>query len=181
MKKITVILLLCLFIFASVPSLGQVNAASRYIVVDKSYHILFVKDGQSIEKVIPVCIGSGGENETPVGKYTIVGIVHHPNWYFEGKVYGPYPTDPQNGLGVLWMPISLNEYGLHGTNEPFSPGMNLSHGCVRMNNSDVVKLADISFVGESVTIREGTDEGLAKHLKAITVIYNINNILKGAE
>jgi hypothetical protein len=79
------------------------------------------------------------------------------------------------------MGISKPSYGFHGTNEPFSPGMNLSHGCVRMNNSDVTKLADISFIGEKVEIREGSQDNLSKHLEAITILYNINNILKGAD
>jgi hypothetical protein len=79
------------------------------------------------------------------------------------------------------MGISKPSYGLHGTNEPFSPGMNLSHGCVRMNNSDVLKLGDSSFIGESVEIRDGSDDNLAKHLKTITIIYNIENFLKEAD
>ena len=181
MKKIAIILIICALVFTLVPGINATSASSRYIVVDKSYRLLLVKNGQSIEQVIPVCVGSSGENETPAGNYAVVSIVHHPNWYFEGKTYAPYPGEPQNGLGVLWMGISKPSYGLHGTNEPFSPGMNLSHGCVRMNNSDVTKLTDISFIGEKVEIREGSQDNFSKHLEAITILYNINNILKEAD
>jgi hypothetical protein len=50
-----------------------------------------------------------------------------------------------------------------------------------MNNSDVLKLGDSSFIGESVEIRDGSDDNLAKHLKTITIIYNIENFLKEAD
>jgi len=179
MKRLSVVLIIIAVVF--IAGLLNVKSSSRYIVIDKSYHLLFVKNGEDIERVIPVCVGSGGDNLTPAGNYTITSIVHHPNWYFEGKTYAPYPEDPENGLGVLWMGISLPSYGLHGTNEPFSPGGDFSHGCVRMNNSDALKLGDSSFIGESVEIREGSLDSLTKHLKTITIIYNIENFLKEAD
>jgi lipoprotein-anchoring transpeptidase ErfK/SrfK len=177
MKKIITFLILLVLLFAPV---AAARSSSEYIVVNKSYHLIFVYNGQNIANVIPVCIGEGGENETPAGTYSIVSISPHPNWYFEGKVYGPYPGDTENGLGVLWMGLSLPAYGLHGTNEPFSPGWNFSHGCVRMNNSDVTKLAGMSFIGEKVEIQEGSNNAIAKHLKTIITLYNIDNFLSGA-
>ena len=181
MKKIVIILSVFAVIFFGASGIKSARSTSKYILVDKSYHLLFVRNGESIERIIPVCVGSGGDNVTPAGNYTITSIVHHPNWYFEGRTYAPYPDDPENGLGIIWMGISLPSYGLHGTNEPFSPGRDFSHGCVRMNNSDVAKLADNSFIGESVEIREGSDDSLAKHLEIITTIYNIENFLKEAD
>ncbi len=173
-KKIIVFIIL-LIILTSVAPISK--SVARTIVVNKAYRLLFVMEDSEIQQVIPVCIGKGGESETPTGTFAIINIIHNPNWYFEGKTYKPYVEDKENGLGICWMGISLSGYGLHGTNEPLSPGKNLSHGCVRMNNSDVEKLSKISFVGESVEIREGENDIIAKHLEGIHILYNIENIL----
>jgi lipoprotein-anchoring transpeptidase ErfK/SrfK len=43
--------------------------------------------------------------------------------------------------------------GIHGTNEPeLIPGR-VSHGCVRMRNSDIVRLAELMPVGTPILIR----------------------------
>jgi len=177
-KKIAVFIIIFL-IFVSFVSKGK--SASRTITVNKAYHLLFVKEGDEIQLVIPVCIGKGGKSRTPTGTFTIINIIHNPNWYFEGKTYEPYIEDKENGLGICWMGISLSGYGLHGTNEPFSPGRNFSHGCVRMNNSDVSKLSAISFIGESVEIKEGEGDEIAKHLEGVNILYDIENILGGTK
>lgn len=157
------------------------SANSSKIVVNKAYHLLYVENASNFKSVIPVCTGGKGENETPAGNYTIVSIVDNPVWYFEGKTYAPYSADKENGLGVVWMGISLPSYGLHGTNEPFSIGGNFSHGCVRMENTDVQKLSNLSFVGEKVEIKDGTNDSIAKHLKSINTLYCVANVLKGSK
>jgi len=177
MKKITLILIVLLLF--SMPEC--VSASSSKIIVDKAYHLLYVENNSTFESVIPVCIGGQGENETPSGKYKIVSIVNNPVWYFEGKTYAPYSTDKENGLGIVWMGISLPSYGLHGTNEPFSIGGNFSHGCVRMENTDVKRLSNLSFVGENVEIKDGANDSIAKHLTSINVLYCISNVLKGSK
>ncbi len=179
-KKIIVfIFIIILFVFAS---FSRSDGISKSIYVNKSYHLLFVKEGSSFLQVVPVCTGKGGENEkTPTGTFTIISIVHNPNWYFEGKTYKPYIEDEKNGLGVCWMGLSISGYGIHGTNAPFSPGRNLSHGCVRMNNTDIEKISSISFLGEKVEIKNGNNDAIAKHLEAINMLYDIENVLKEAK
>jgi lipoprotein-anchoring transpeptidase ErfK/SrfK len=180
MKKIYGILITILVVAFVFSSASSTLASNNYsIVVNKSYHLLFVKDGSKIIKTIPVTIGKGGDSETPVGTFAIKSIVHNPNWYFNGKVYPPYNQSPENGLGVCWMGISLPSYGIHGTNEPFSPGRNRSHGCVRMNNNDIRFLSSISFIGETVKIENGKNDAIAAHLKAINLLYDIENFLGG--
>ena len=178
MKKFFVFILL--FIVVLTGTFGIAGAGEKYaIVVNKSYHLLFLESGSKIIRVIPVTIGKGGDSETPVGNFSIVSIVHNPKWYFNGKVYPPYNDDPENGLGVCWMGISLPSYGIHGTNEPFSPGRNRSHGCVRMNNNDVKYLSSVSYIGEPVKIENGEMDSISEHMKAINMLYDIENFLGG--
>ena len=43
--------------------------------------------------------------------------------------------------------------GVHGTNEPYLIPGRISHGCIRMRNHDIVRLARLMPVGTPVTIR----------------------------
>ncbi len=177
MKKFVFII----FLITALSMALVAEADSMHIVVNKAYHLLFVENGSKIVRTIPVTIGKGGESETPTGTFSIASIVYNPKWYFNGKVYPPYIDDPKNGLGVCWMGISLPSYGIHGTNEPFSPGRNRSHGCVRMNNSDILYLSKNSFIGEKVVIEEGfKNDSLAQHLKKINLLYDLENIMQNS-
>ena len=54
------------------------------------------------------------------------------------------------GLNVPW-----GKFGIHGTLDPHSVGWASSHGCIRMNNSEVAELYKIVPVGTKVTIVDG--------------------------
>lgn len=51
------------------------------------------------------------------------------------------------GLNVPW-----GQFGIHGTLDPYSVGWSSSHGCIRMNNNEVVELYKIVPIGTKVTI-----------------------------
>lgn len=54
------------------------------------------------------------------------------------------------GINVPW-----GKFGIHGTLDPYSVGWASSHGCIRMNNSDVAELYSIIPVGTKVVIVNG--------------------------
>lgn len=49
---------------------------------------------------------------------------------------------PNNPVGVVWIDLSKEHYGIHGTPEPGRIGYEESHGCVRLTNWDALYLAD---------------------------------------
>ena len=51
------------------------------------------------------------------------------------------PPGPNGPVGVVWMDLSKEHYGIHGTPEPQNIGRTASHGCVRMTNWDAARLA----------------------------------------
>jgi lipoprotein-anchoring transpeptidase ErfK/SrfK len=79
-----------------------------------------------------------------------------------GKMLTPTPTgtyyvankrpNPGGPFGVMWMGLSFPHYGIHGTNDPSSIGHYVSHGCIRMQNSDVMELARLIPLGTPVKI-----------------------------
>ncbi len=79
-----------------------------------------------------------------------------------GKMLTPTPTgtyyiankrpNPGGPFGVLWMGLNLPHYGIHGTNNPASIGHYVSHGCIRMYNSDVLELSQLVPIGTPIRI-----------------------------
>lgn len=73
---------------------------------------------------------------TPFGNFVIINKAPNPG--------GPF--------GTLWMSLSKEHYGIHGTNNPSSIGKAVSKGCIRMYNKDVEELASIVPIGTAVFI-----------------------------
>ncbi|MCQ6559772.1 L,D-transpeptidase family protein [Paenibacillus mendelii] len=100
-------------------------------------HRLIVRmQGQKI-KEYPIAVGNPS-TPTPAGEYQV--MYKGKNW---GTAFGPRWL----GLNVPW-----GNYGIHGTNKPYSIGQHLSHGCIRMRNSDVIELFELIPLGAKVTI-----------------------------
>jgi lipoprotein-anchoring transpeptidase ErfK/SrfK len=60
---------------------------------------------------------------------------------------------PANPLGARAMYLGGSLYRIHGTNEPYTIGQNVSSGCIRMMNEDVIDLYDRVHVGTRVVVR----------------------------
>jgi lipoprotein-anchoring transpeptidase ErfK/SrfK len=60
---------------------------------------------------------------------------------------------PNNPLGARAMYIGGSIYRIHGTNQPWTLGLAMSSGCIRMSNNDVKFLYDKVGVGTKVVVR----------------------------
>lgn len=100
-------------------------------------HELVVLQHQQPIKRYPIAVGNP-KTPTPVGDYVIL---------YKGENWG-------SGFGTRWLGLNVpwGSYGIHGTNNPYSIGQHLSHGCIRMRNRDVEQLYEIIPVGTKVTI-----------------------------
>ncbi len=63
------------------------------------------------------------------------------------------PPGPDNPLGHYVLRFSRESYGIHGTNRPWGIGRRVSHGCIRLYNSDIEALFDLVDVGTVVVVR----------------------------
>ena len=63
---------------------------------------------------------------------------------------------PENPLGAralyLWQGNKDTLYRIHGTNEPQTIGTNVSSGCIRLTNEDIVDLYDRTPIGTKVVV-----------------------------
>jgi lipoprotein-anchoring transpeptidase ErfK/SrfK len=59
---------------------------------------------------------------------------------------------PDNPLGARALYLGSSMFRIHGTNEPETIGQNVSSGCIRMMNEDVIDLYDRVRVGAKVIV-----------------------------
>jgi lipoprotein-anchoring transpeptidase ErfK/SrfK len=102
----------------------------------------------------PIAVGKKGW-ETPMGDFRITHMEKHPIWRhpITGKVFEPGSTSP---LGERWIGFwsdGRNEIGFHGTPNIDLVGTAVSHGCLRMRNSDVRMLYSQVTLGTIVEVR----------------------------
>jgi len=137
--------------FIAAQAMAQTVIAStpkRLIVVSlEDRKLALLEDGQ-VKKVYPVAVGKA-TTPSPVGTFTIERRVANPTYTHDGKVIAPGPNNP---VGSRWMGLSLQGYGIHGTNEPRSIGKAASHGCIRMAKADLEELYPQMHVGDTVVL-----------------------------
>ena len=59
---------------------------------------------------------------------------------------------PDNPLGARAIYLGSTLYRIHGSNEPWTIGHNVSSGCIRLRNEDVIDLYDRVKVGATVVV-----------------------------
>lgn len=143
---------------AHVP-IGEPSVA-RAVTVDRAERILEVWEGEKLIASFPVSVGPP-ENETPAGEHTIKSLTYQPTFRYDKKMLKEgvrgeeakvLPPGPNNFVGVLWIQLSQDGIGIHGTNDPDLIGRNVSSGCIRMSNWDVVTFAGLIAPGTKVTV-----------------------------
>jgi lipoprotein-anchoring transpeptidase ErfK/SrfK len=127
-----------------------------FITIDRAAFTLRFFSHLRYVKSYPIAVGQQGL-QTPAGLYHIQDKVVNPSWQvpfsswtgsLAGQLIPPGPDDP---LKARWLGI-FNGAGIHGTDETWSIGHAVSHGCVRMTIPDVIDLYDRVKVGTPVYI-----------------------------
>jgi lipoprotein-anchoring transpeptidase ErfK/SrfK len=115
-------------------------------------------------KAIKYGVGVGREGFTWKGRHRITMKKEWPEWrppeemkIREWKKYGRRLPDvmkggPENPLGARALYIGNTLYRIHGTNNPRSIGRNVSSGCIRMVNEEVIDLYDRVRIGAPVIV-----------------------------
>jgi lipoprotein-anchoring transpeptidase ErfK/SrfK len=110
----------------------------------------------------PVTTGSK-HDPLPLGEWKVNGVQTNPTFRYNPDLFwdadpahtkAMIPPGPNNPVGLVWIDISKEHYGLHGTPEPATIGRTESHGCVRLTNWDALKLAGLVKPGTRVVFTE---------------------------
>jgi lipoprotein-anchoring transpeptidase ErfK/SrfK len=103
----------------------------------------------------PATMGSE-KDPLPVGRWKVNGVSRNPPFNYNPDLFwdadpshskAKLAPGPNNPVGVVWVDLSREHYGIHGTPEPASIGKTQSHGCIRLTNWDVLELADLVTPG----------------------------------
>ena len=133
------------------------------VVVVKSLSALQLVDADGrVLAQFPVTSGSA-QFPLPIGEWKINGVARDPVWHFDPKlIAGTKATDkpavipagPNNPVGVVWIDLSKDHYGIHGTPDPAKIGKTESNGCIRMTNWSAQALANVVRPGMTASLRE---------------------------
>jgi lipoprotein-anchoring transpeptidase ErfK/SrfK len=126
------------------------------VVKTSERRLYYVLDGRSALR-FPVGVGKAGWRWH--GHATIEGKYLAPAWRAPPDIsrtgnWGPVIPggSPRNPMGAAALTMRGGEYAIHGTNNPGSIGGFVSHGCIRMHNSDIRKLFSMVSVGTPVIV-----------------------------
>ena len=121
-----------------------------HVVVDKSDGVLRVLDANdNLIAQFSATMGSS-HDPLPLGTWTIKGSDYNPKFHFnpalfwdakKGQKKEMLPPGPNGPVGVVWMDLSKDHYGIHGTPNPETIGRAESHGCIRLTNWDAARLS----------------------------------------
>jgi lipoprotein-anchoring transpeptidase ErfK/SrfK len=117
--------------------------------VELTNHKLVVWRGNDIVEEAPVAVGTSSA-PTPTGDYYLTELLDTGN---PNGAYGPYAFGLSSYSDVYTeFAGGPGQIGLHGTNDPGALGSDVSHGCVRVNNDMITKLAFELPVGSPITV-----------------------------
>jgi len=147
-----------------VPNIRQAEPAkAARIVVSKSKSTLEVLNAAGrIVAVYPITSGSQ-HDPLPIGSWKVTGVSRNPVFHYNPDLFWNAPDSdskatiqpgPNNPVGVVWIDISKEHYGIHGTPEPSSVGHAESHGCLRLTNWDAAELAKMVAPGTPIILKE---------------------------
>jgi len=141
----------------------QARPAVARVEVDKTAQTVKVL-GNSGELIafFPASVGSD-EKPTPSGVLKVTSIDARPNYRYnpdykfkgvKSKEAFTIKPGPNNPAGSHWIGLSSEGYGIHGTPHPSKVSKSESHGCVRLTNWDVDRLAKLLKKGTEVAFIE---------------------------
>jgi len=138
----------------------EAGAQTTSIKVDTKTNMLGVYDADKLVAAYPVTVGSA-QTASPIGEWKVRGVAKLPRFRYDkemlkhGERSGNFymlPPGPNSLVGVIWIALNKKGIGLHGTETPETIGRAASHGCVRLANWDIVRLAQRVKPGVPVSI-----------------------------
>ena len=127
------------------------------IVVDTPHHFLYLVEADG--KAMRYGIGVARKGFSWSGVHKVTAKREWPDWIPPKEMLARQPYlphrmtgGPNNPLGARALYIGHTLYRIHGSNEPWTIGHNVSSGCIRMRNADIIDLYKRVKVGTEVVV-----------------------------
>ena len=141
---------------------GTTQPEVARILVDESEGWLKTYDADDrLVAMFTVTTGSR-HDPLPIGEWEVKGVAYNPPFSFDPTLFWDVPDSaekqqlppgPNGPVGVVWIDLSKEHYGIHGTPAPEAIGRTQSHGCVRLTNWDAARLAQMVSGSTRVVFR----------------------------
>lgn len=136
----------------------RLSADVARIEVDKGANELRAySSAGNLVATYPTTVGSS-IHPSPNSTLEVLAVAPDPTYHFDPKdrSWGPehqftIAPGPNNPVGTVWIDLSRDGYGIHGTPDPELIGKTSSHGCVRLTNWDATELSKAVSKGTTVT------------------------------
>ena len=139
------------------------NRNTTHVVTVTGESMTLMVEGPTGEIVFhaPVTVGSVND-PLPVGTWVVNSVSVNPPFNYNPALFwdadpshakAKIAPGPNNPVGVAWIDLSKEHYGIHGTPEPSRIGHTESHGCIRLTNWDVMRLSTFVAKGTKVILR----------------------------
>jgi lipoprotein-anchoring transpeptidase ErfK/SrfK len=147
-----------------VPSVERAAArrATRVVVSKSKRTVTAYGAGETILAQYPATLG-GPHDPLPIGNWKITSVQRNP-WFNYDPVHfwnaspadtvAKLPPGPRNPAGTVWMGLSKEHYGIHGTPDPGRVRREESYGCIRLTNWDALDLARMVVRGTPAILEE---------------------------
>ena len=142
---------------------GKALAKAEKVVVDRSESTVTLLDA-SDQVLAHYPASTGSEHDPlPVGYWKILPIAANPTFHYNPDLFwdandahakAKIPAGPNNPVGVVWVDLSKEHYGIHGTPEPSRVGKSQSHGCIRLTNWDAKAMSEAIVAGTPALLQE---------------------------
>lgn len=145
------------------PAPGAASPIAEILVSKDGFYLQALGAGGEILYHFPTTVGAGYD-ESPSGELKMTGRAFDPTFHYQPKLFADVadtepeamlPAGPNSPVGLVWMQLSKENFGIHGTAEPATIGYTTSHGCVRLTNWDALFLAGQLANGVPVRFEEG--------------------------
>jgi peptidoglycan hydrolase-like protein with peptidoglycan-binding domain len=137
------------------------------VEVDANRQRVKAYEGDQLVAIYPATVGSE-DRPTPKGEFKVMKITENPVYHYDPALHfrGVHvneklniPPGPNNPVGAVWIDLSAEGYGIHGTPDPDKISKSASHGCIRLTNWDALELAKHLSKGTPVVIEESEKTG----------------------
>lgn len=137
--------------------------AAAQVVVSKSECSVRAYDRQGKLVAFYVATIGSTHDPLPLGDWKIEGVKRDPVFHYDAALFWDakdkndrteIKPGPRNPVGLVWIDLSKEHYGIHGTPDPSLIGHTFSHGCIRLTNWDALELAGMVKPGMAAVLKD---------------------------
>jgi lipoprotein-anchoring transpeptidase ErfK/SrfK len=147
-----------------VPNVAREYAvpADKVVVSKNNRTVSAIRADGTLLAQYPATMGSE-HDPLPIGDWKITEVDHYPWFHYNPELFwdakpkdakAKIPPGPNNPVGVAWIGLAKEHYGIHGSPEPSRIGHTESHGCIRLTNWDAEELSKMVKVGTPAILQE---------------------------